>query len=258
MLDANRHGDIFRSINLSIDLYWWLGGYKTSRQTAFDTGIYSGGVVGGGGIWYFSGNNQTGWRIKKLIRWSQWKPWWRAFWPFIFWKRCFLIHHEQEDVYGKHKHPSVGVASALALAGHSFLDGVGIGLGFQISPGLGILIAVAVIAHDFSDGLNTVSMALMHKNTNRKAYLFLILDAIAPVLGAISTLFYTIPQSFMLLLFRFLCRIFIVFGGGRDFAGSTQWTFFICHDWFDNIGNAIYLFGDKNRLEIFVDDNYAE
>jgi ZIP family zinc transporter len=138
-----------------------------------------------------------------------------GFLAFHILEKVLLIHHEQEDVYGKHKHPSVGVASALALAGHSFLDGVGIGLGFQISPGLGILIAVAVIAHDFSDGLNTVSMALMHKNTNRKAYLFLILDAIAPVLGAISTLFYTIPQSFMLLYLGFFAGFLLYLGAAE-------------------------------------------
>ena len=31
-----------------------------------------------------------------------------------------------------HHHPDVGLASAVALAAHSFLDGVGIGLAFQV------------------------------------------------------------------------------------------------------------------------------
>ena len=38
-----------------------------------------------------------------------------------------------------------------------FLDGIGIGLGFQISNVVGVLVAVAVISHDFTDGMNTIS-----------------------------------------------------------------------------------------------------
>src|SRR5438105_3940330 len=39
-------------------------------------------------------------------------------------EKSILIHHTNEEEYGRHKHPHVGVASALALSGHSFLDGV--------------------------------------------------------------------------------------------------------------------------------------
>src|SRR5580700_3175298 len=44
-------------------------------------------------------------------------------------EKTILIHHTQEDEFALHHHPQVGIASALALSGHSFLDGVGIGLG---------------------------------------------------------------------------------------------------------------------------------
>jgi len=60
----------------------------------------------------------------------------------------------------------------LALAGHSFMDGVGIGLGFQVSQSIGILVAIAVISHDFTDGMNTVSLMLSHKNTEKKTIAF--------------------------------------------------------------------------------------
>ena len=48
-------------------------------------------------------------------------------------EKGMLIHHGHEEEYAVHKHPQVGVLSALALSGHSFLDGVGIGLGFQVN-----------------------------------------------------------------------------------------------------------------------------
>jgi zinc transporter ZupT len=89
----------------------------------------------------------------------------------------------------------VGVFSALALSGHSFLDGVGIGLGFKVSSTVGFIIALAVIAHDFSDGLNTVTLMLLNKNTLRRAVVLLFVDALTPVVGALSTLFFTLPAS---------------------------------------------------------------
>ncbi|MBI3385083.1 ZIP family metal transporter [Candidatus Gottesmanbacteria bacterium] len=126
-----------------------------------------------------------------------------GFLVFHILEKSLLIHHAQEENYGKHKHPSVGIFSALALIGHSFLDGVGIGLAFQISENVGILVALAVIAHDFSDGLNTVSLVLLHKNQERRALYFLILDACAPIFGALSTRLFVLNQSASLLYLGF-------------------------------------------------------
>lgn len=130
-------------------------------------------------------------------------------------EKALLIHHEMEESYGKHKHPSVGILSALALSGHSFMDGLGIGLGFQVSASVGILVAIAVIAHDFSDGLNTVSLVLVHKNSRRRAMQLLFLDAIAPILGALSTIFFTLPQNILLLYLGFFAG-FLLYIGASD------------------------------------------
>jgi zinc transporter ZupT len=100
-------------------------------------------------------------------------------------EKSILIHHSQEQEYEVHHHPQVGLASAFALCGHSFLDGLGIGLGFQAGTGVGIAVAIAVIAHDFSDGLNTVMLMLVNRNNRKKAFAMLVVDALAPVVGAI-------------------------------------------------------------------------
>lgn len=138
-----------------------------------------------------------------------------GFLAFHILEKTLLIHHSHEETYGKHHHPNVGIASALALAGHSFLDGVGIGLGFQISSTLGVIIALAVIAHDFSDGLNTVSLALVHKNSSKNAVKLLFLDAVAPVLGALSTLLFTIPDYFMVLYLGFFAGFLLYIGASE-------------------------------------------
>jgi zinc transporter ZupT len=143
-----------------------------------------------------------------------------AFLLFHILEKSLLIHHSQEESYAKHdhgghKHPHVGVLSALALIGHSFLDGVGIGLGFQISSEIGLLVAFAVVAHDFSDGLNTVSLMLAHKNTNKKALWFLVADSFAPVLGGLSTLFFTVSSEVLLIYLGFFSG-FLLYIGASD------------------------------------------
>src|SRR5438067_6036313 len=68
-------------------------------------------------------------------------------------EKWLLVHAAHEQEYAGHHHPSVGLASALALTGHSLTDGVAIGLAFQINNEVGLAVALAVIGHDFADGL---------------------------------------------------------------------------------------------------------
>lgn len=130
-------------------------------------------------------------------------------------EKNLLIHHSHETEYGKHKHPHVGMLSALALSGHSFLDGVGIGLGFQVNATVGIAVALAVVGHDFADGLNTVTLMLNHKNPIKRATKFLLLDAIAPVLGAASTLLFTVSDTNLILYLGFFAG-FLLYIGASD------------------------------------------
>lgn len=138
-----------------------------------------------------------------------------GFLAFHILEKLLLIHHAHEETYGEHKHPAIGVVSALALSAHSFMDGVGIGLGFKASRAIGILVAMAVISHDFSDGLNTASLMMLHKNTWRKTLIYVLIDAIAPIFGAASTLFFNIPQSMLVLYLGFFAG-FLLYIGASD------------------------------------------
>jgi zinc transporter ZupT len=130
-------------------------------------------------------------------------------------EKSILIHHSHEDEYAKHKHPQVGVLSALALAGHSFMDGVGIGIGFQVNYAIGLLVAIAVISHDFTDGMNTVTLMLNNKNELKRSVMFLFLDALTPILGAASTLFFKASSHFMVLYLGFFAG-FLLYIGASD------------------------------------------
>src|ERR671933_804703 len=79
----------------------------------------------------------------------------------------------------------VGALGAAGLSIHSFIDGLGIGLAFGLDTTTGVLVFIAVAAHDFADGLNTVSFVLSQSGDRRLAGRWLRIDAIAPLLGAI-------------------------------------------------------------------------
>ncbi len=129
-------------------------------------------------------------------------------------ERTVAMHGAHESEYGEHNHAAVGLASALALCAHSFMDGLGIGLGFQAGPAVGVTVAIAVIAHDFADGLNTVSIMLSHRNTMRRSLLLLGLDAAAPVLGAAATLVFTVPDHLLGLYLGFFAGFLLYLATG--------------------------------------------
>lgn len=127
-------------------------------------------------------------------------------------EKIIVIHHAHEEDYARHKHPEVGMFSAMALIGHSFMDGIGIGLGFQINPAVGLLVAIAVISHDFTDGMNTITLMLRNDNSLKKSKLFLLLDSFAPVLGALSTLFFIVPPHFSVWYLGFFAGFLLYIG----------------------------------------------
>ncbi len=130
-------------------------------------------------------------------------------------EKVAVLHHVHEDEYAEHKHPMVGLISALGLCFHSFLDGIGIGLAFHVSFNVGILITVAVLAHDFCDGLNTVSLMLVNKNTTKRALGLLFLDAVAPILGVLITYFFTFSERTLVLYLGFFAG-FLLYIGAAD------------------------------------------
>lgn len=130
-------------------------------------------------------------------------------------EKLLLIHHQHETQYGKHRHPKVGMLSALAIGGHSLLDGVGIGLAFQVNAAVGLTVAVALIAHRFADGLNTATLMLAHKNSAKRALQLVLFNGALPLVGAASTLFFTLPEEFLAYYLAFFAG-FLLYIGASD------------------------------------------
>ncbi len=102
-----------------------------------------------------------------------------------------------------------GVLGAGSLCVHSILDGFFIGLSFKISTAVGAVVAMAVLVHDFSDGINIVGVILKNRGSDRKAFRWLLLDALAPVLGAASTLLFTLQGPLLGLGLAGFARFFL-------------------------------------------------
>ncbi len=126
--------------------------------------------------------------------------------------RVILLHnhaHEHDDQLNVE---SRGTVRAGSLSIHSFLDGVGIGLAFQVSAAVGAVVAAAVLAHDFSDGINTVNVVVRHGGQRSKALRWLLVDAIAPILGVAVTLFFAISEDSLGLLLAIFAGFFLYIG----------------------------------------------
>jgi ZIP family zinc transporter len=135
---------------------------------------------------------------------------------FLFYfalERYTAMHRAREHAHAHASHvQEFGMLVAAGLSIHSFLDGVAIGVGFQTSTHIGLLIAIAVISHDLSDGLNTVTVVLAHDNSLNCAGFWLLIDMIAPVLGALSTVAISLGHGVLTWLLAFFAGSFLFIG----------------------------------------------
>ena len=149
-----------------------------------------------------------------------------GFSTYLVLDRLVLLHDHSEDGHG---HQVRGAAGASSLSFHSFLDGVGIGLAFQVSTTVGAVVAAAVLTHDFSDGINTVNMVLKNGGERARAFRWLLADALAPVAGVLSTLFFAVPASNLGLLLALFSGFFLYIGASdlipeSYHAHPKRWT----------------------------------
>jgi zinc and cadmium transporter len=97
----------------------------------------------------------------------------------------FCYDEESDSI---HTSPRLGLMAFSGLALHSFIDGIIIGVGFEISAEIGFLAAVAVILHEVPEGIT--SFALITKAIPDKARILSLIVAVSTPLGAIISLLF--------------------------------------------------------------------
>jgi zinc transporter ZupT len=124
------------------------------------------------------------------------------------------FHSSNRKLTKRTRYPRVGLLSTAEFCSHGFLEGIAIGVSFQLQFALGIFVAVAVVAHDFCDGVSTLALMLNSGNTPKSSIAMLFVDALAPVLGVATTLFVVLPNYVLVYALSFLVGSFLYMGGG--------------------------------------------
>ena len=145
---------------------------------------------------------------------------------------AFGSHEPVDSDYGHdHEHHNIaGAVGALAMGGHVFLDGVGLGVAFKVSNALGLAVFLAVLVHAFSDGLNTVSLMVKSGHWNRTSYTLLGVDAVARIGGATVGTYLALSESLMSLYLALFAGFLIYLATSHILPEahsrhSSRWTF---------------------------------
>ncbi len=112
-------------------------------------------------------------------------------------------------------HQHLGVAGALGMGIHSFLDGVALAAGIAVGGGLGIVIASVVIVHRFSDGIGVVSFLLASRTTSSTAWRWLTVVAVAPIAGVVVGSILAVPDAVLGAMLGFFAGFFLYVGAAE-------------------------------------------
>ncbi len=117
-------------------------------------------------------------------------------------------------------HPRAHLGPA-SLTVHSLLDGLAIGVAFQVSEPAGLVVAAAVILHDLSDGANTVNLGLIGGGAPM-ALLWLLADAAAPLVGIALARLTHAPDKALSPLLAIFAGSFLYIGAGKLIGESYR------------------------------------
>jgi ZIP family zinc transporter len=128
---------------------------------------------------------------------------------FILLEKYFSAHPVKGIASEGHVMGPIGAGSLILL---SLLDGLTMGIAFQVRFSIGIVVALSIIIHDLPDGINTVVLMLKNGQSEKKALLFLFMDGLAPLLGVLLTSVIIFPQNILAILLAVFAGEFIYVG----------------------------------------------
>ena len=134
-----------------------------------------------------------------------------GFLTFFLFERVLVLHH-RDDPADARAHGQVGTLGALGLSAHSFVDGLAVGFAFGADASTGVLVLIAVLSHDFADGLNTVSFVLRQSQDRPQAIRWLVIDAVAPLIGVTVAAFIDVSDATLGYVLAFYAGFFLYMG----------------------------------------------
>jgi zinc and cadmium transporter len=112
-----------------------------------------------------------------------------GFLVFYLLENVMVLHSGSEIHFSEKNDPRLakGMVMFSGLFFHSLIDGVIIGVGFEIDPKLGLLTSLGIISHELPEGVTTFSL-LVTSIPRRTAVTMAVAVALATPLGAILSL----------------------------------------------------------------------
>jgi len=138
---------------------------------------------------------------------------------FILLEKYFSAHPIKGIASEGHVMGPIGAGSLILL---SLLDGLTMGIAFQVRFQIGILVALSIVIHDFPDGINTVVLMLKNEQSERKTLLFLFMDGLTPLLGVLLTSVITFPKNILAILLAVFAGEFIYVGAASLLPESQE------------------------------------
>lgn len=112
-------------------------------------------------------------------------------------------------------HQHLGVVGVTGMGIHSFLDGVALAAALAVGGGVGVVIAAVVVLHRFSDGIGVVSFLLASRTPASRAWRFLGLVAVAPVVGVLIGTLLQVPDDWLGAGLGFFAGFFLYVGAAE-------------------------------------------
>ena len=75
------------------------------------------------------------------------------------------------------------------------MDGLSIGVAFQVSSAVGLAVALAVVGHRFADGFDTTTFMVFHRNKLSHIKGWLGIVVVMPVVGGLLSLLFNLSES---------------------------------------------------------------
>lgn len=122
-----------------------------------------------------------------------------------------------------HRLPGGAAIGRSSLVAHSLMDGLGIGLAFQLSDATGWLVAIAVLAHDMADGANIVGVS-SGSDTPATIHTWLRINALAPLAGVVLGQSMEVRATDLALMLALFAGGFLYIGAGELLPRSRGGT----------------------------------
>jgi ZIP family zinc transporter len=132
---------------------------------------------------------------------------------YYFLNHLMPIATPNQDDCDNPKHKLLSGAWPMCL--HSIFDGIGIGLAWKTGNiAIGLTMSVAICLHDWCDGVSVVCMLEKFWNDKPVVLKWLLLDAVAPLMGFGLTFFITMSNTVLGLCLGLFAGFFLYIGAG--------------------------------------------